>query len=209
MNSINEHNRDLQQNGKFSEEELKENRLGRYSREQIKHYETLRASNTASAAKYDNKGLLVAFLFAAGFILFAVVLYFVGVFDTLQTILGGLFLPVMCVGFVVILLFIFIVIPRQFQASVDMMKNMGTPLTQNPLGQIQTIEARVETRASQAGINRQGKQSSQISYILQMDGIEFRISRALYETIQPKRSYRVFAVQDQGAWDLLSMETLE
>jgi len=209
MNSASEHNQVLIQAGKFSAVDLEENRQGKYSPEQVKFYETLRSSNVATAGKYSGKGFIISLIFAAGFLCFGVVLYFVGVFDTLQSILGSLFLPVLCGIFILAMLVIFVVVPRQYQASVDMVKDMGTPLSEKPLGEIQAIEAKAATRVSEPGVNRRGHQSGQVTYILQMDSIEFRISKSLYEAIQPKRAYRVFAVKDQGSWDLLSMETLE
>jgi hypothetical protein len=43
------------------------------------------------------------------------------------------------------LLFILIIIPRQYQSSVDQFKAMGTPLAENPLGEIQTVDAQAES----------------------------------------------------------------
>lgn len=123
--------------------------------------------------------------------------------------LGSLFLPLMCGLAIFAALFVFVIAPRQYQSSVDMYKSMGTPLGESPLGAIQTIEARAEAYKSQGGINRSGHQSSRVSYVLQMDSIKFLISQSLMEVIENKRLYRVYAVQDQGAWTLLSMETLE
>ncbi len=123
--------------------------------------------------------------------------------------LGSLFLPVMAGASILAALFIFIIVPRQYQASVEIARSMGTSLAASPLGEIQTIEARAEVYTSQGGINRRGHQSTQGSHILRMDGIEFNITDSLRETIQSKRLYRAYAVKDQGMWILLSMGTLE
>ncbi len=209
MNSALEHNLELQQNGLFTAADLEANKQGRYSPAQLKRFEETRNFMQYSANQYDNKGPIISLIFGFGFLVFAVVLYFVGVFDMLQNMLGSLFFPVMVGALLLAALFIFVVIPRQYQASVEMAKSMGTPLAASPLGEIQTIEARAEAYTSQGGINRRGHQAAQISHILRMDSIEFNITDLLRETIQPKRQYRVHAVKDQGVWVLLSMETLE
>ena len=209
MDSALEHNQALQQNGLFTAADLEANKQGLYSPAQLKRFEETRNFMQYSANKYDNKGPIISLIFGFGFLAFAVVLYFVGVFDILQNMLGSLFFPVMVGALLLAALFIFVVIPRQYQASVEMAKSMGAPLTASPLGEIQTIEARAEAYTSQGGINRRGHQSAQISHILQMDSIEFNITDSLRETIQPKRLYRVHAVKGQGVWVLLSMETLE
>ncbi len=90
-----------------------------------------------------------------------------------------------------------------------MAKSAGSPLAEKPLGEIQTIEARAKTESSQSGINRRGHQSSKITYVLQMGDIKFRITDTFFETLQPNRLYRAFAVNDDGLWNLLSIETLE
>jgi len=209
MNSVLEHNQELQQSGLFTSADLEENKQGRYSPAQLKRFEETRNFMQYSANKYDNKGPIISLIFGVGFLVFAGVLYFVGVFDMLQNMLGGLFFPVMAGGLLIAALFIFVIVPRQYQASVEMARKMGTPLAASPLGEIQTIEARAEAYISQGGINRRGHQSTQKSHILRMDSIEFNITESLRETIQSKRLYRVRAVKDQGVWVLLSMETLE
>lgn len=209
MDSALEHNQVLQQNGLFTAADLEANKQGRYSPAQLKRFEETRNFMQYSANKYDNKGPIISLIFGFGFLIFAAVLYFVGVFDMLQEMLGGLFFPVMVGALILAALFIFVIVPRQYQASVEMARSMGTPLAASPLGEIQTIEARAEAYTSQGGINRRGHQSTQISHILQMDSIEFNITDMLRETIQSKRLYRVYAVKDQGVWVLLSMETLE
>ena len=209
MDSTLEHNQALQQNGLFTAADLEANKQGRYSPAQLKRFEETRNFMQYSANKYDNKGPISSLIFGFGFLVFAAVLYFVGVFDMLQEMLGGLFFPVMVGALILAALFIFVIVPRQYQASVEMARSMGTPLAASPLGEIQTIEARAEAYTSQGGINRRGHQSTQISHILQMDSIEFNITDMLRETIQSKRLYRVYAVKDQGVWVLLSMETLE
>ncbi len=209
MNSVIEHNQVLQRNGMFSAADLEENKLGRYSPSQLKRFEESRNFMQYSANKYDNKGPIISLIFGFGFLVFAAVLYFVGVFDMLQDMLGGLFFPVMVGALILAALFIFVIVPRQYQASVEMARGMGTPLAASPLGEIQTIEARAEAYTSQGGINRRGHQSAQISHILRMDSIEINITDTLREIIQSRRMYRVYAVKDQGVWVLLSMETLE
>jgi len=209
MNSVIEHNQVLQRNGMFSAADLEENKLGRYSPAQLKRFEESRNFMQYSANKYENKGPIISLIFGFGFLVFAAVLYFVGVFAMLQDMLGGLFFPVMVGALILAALFIFVIVPRQYQASVEMARGMGTPLAASPLGEIQTIEARAEVYTSQGGINRRGHQSAQISHILRMDSIEFNITDTLREIIQSRRMYRVYAVKDQGVWVLLSMETLE
>lgn len=209
MDSTLEHNQVLQQNGSFTAADLEENQQGRYSPTQLKRFEETRDFMQYSANKYDNKGPIISLVFGFGFLIFVMVLYFVGLFDMLQDMLGGLFLPVMAGVAILAALFIFIIVPRQYQSTVEMARDMGTPLAENPLGEIQVIEARAVVFTSQGGINRRGHQSTQISHILQMDSIKFNITDSLKESIQPKRLYRVYAVKDQGVWVLLSMETLE
>jgi len=209
MDSTYEHNYALQQKGLFSATDLASNKQGKYSPAQLKRFEEERDVIKQSSKKYDNKGWLISLIFGIGASFFAVILYFVGVFDILQDSLGTLFFPVLCVIGIILAVLVMFVIPRQYQATVEMYNGMGISPAENPLGEIQTIEARAETRKSQSGINRRGHQSSKISYALQMDSIEFLISETLFEAIQPKRLYRVFAVKEGGVWVLLSMETLE
>jgi hypothetical protein len=209
MNSALEHNQALQQNGLFTAADLETNKQGRYSPAQLKRFEETRNFMQYSANKYDNKGPIISMIFGFGFLAFTVVLYFVGLFDMLQNMLGSLFFPVMVGALILAALFIFVIVPRQYQASVEMARSMGTPLAASPLGEIQTIEARAEAYTSQGGINRRGHQPTRVSHILRMDDIKFIITESLRETIQSKRLYRVYAVKDQGVWVLLSMETLE
>ncbi|MBE0670294.1 MAG: hypothetical protein IH588_06885, partial [Anaerolineales bacterium] len=204
-----EHNQVLQQNGLFTAADLEANKEGRYSPAQLKRFEETRNFMQYSASKYDNKGPVISLIFGFGFLIFAVVLYFVGVFDMLRNALGSLFFPVMIGALIFAALFIFVIVPRQYQASVEMARSMGTPLAASPLGEIQTIEARAEAYTSQGGINRRGHQSARVSHVLQMDSIKFNITDSLREVIQSKRLYRVYCVKDQGVWTLLSMETLE
>lgn len=209
MSSTYEHNYELQQKGMFSAADLEENKQGRFSSAQLQRFQDERDFMKYNAAKYDNKSPMISLIFGIGLVGFVIVLYFVGVFDIFRSILGGLFLPVMACAGILALLFVFVVVPRQYRSSVEMAKGMGTPLAESPLGEVQTIEARAETYKSQGGINRRGIQSRKIYYILKMDSIEFRLTESFFEVIQPKRLYRAYAVQDQGAWVLLSLETLE
>lgn len=209
MDSINEHNSALQKNGKFTITDLEANRKGEFSPAQIKRFEDERNFIKENSQKYNNKGWLISLIFGIGALFFAVVLYLVGVFDILQESLGALFFPALCVIGIIIAVLVIFVIPRQYQASVEMYQAMGNSLKEEPIGNIQTIEARAEAYESQGGINRRGHQSAKISYILQMDSIKFIISESLMNTIQNKRLYRVYAVQEGGAWILLSIETLE
>lgn len=209
MNSAHEHNQALQQNGFFSAADLAANQQGRYSEAQLKRFEAERDFIQHSATKYDNKKPVITLIFGVAFAFFLVVLYFVGIFDILQDALKSAFLPVMLVALVVAILMILVVIPRQYQSSVDAFKAMGTPVSPAQLGAIQTIETRADVYTSQGGINRRGHQSSRVTHILQMDSIKFSITESFMAVIQPRRMYRVFAVNDQGVWVLLSMETLE
>jgi hypothetical protein len=209
MESTHEHNYVLLQNGKFSAADLEANRKGEFSPAQLKRFEEERNFIKSNSQKYNNKGWLISLIFGIGVLFFVVVLYFVGVFDILQESLGGLFFPALCVAGIIVAILVIFVIPRQYQSSVDMYQSMGASLKEEPLGNIQTIEARAEAYESQGGINRRGHQSAKISYILQMDSIKFLISESLMTTIQNKRLYRAYAVQEGGTWMLLSMETLE
>jgi hypothetical protein len=209
MSSTYEHNNALQQTRYFSAEDLEANRKGQYSQGQLEQARILREGAKQNAGKYENKGWLISLIFGVGALFFCVVLYFVGVFETFQSMLGSLFLPVMAGLCLFAALFIFVIAPRSYQSSVDTYKSMGTPLAEKPLGAIQVIEARAEAYASQGGINRRGHQSSRVSYVLQIDSIKFLITETLMNVIQNKRLYRVYCVNDQGVWTLLSMETLE
>ncbi len=209
MNSTHEHNQALQQNGMFSANDLEANQQGHYSEAQLKRLESERDFIQHSAASYDNKKPVIILIFGVAFTLFVAVLYFVGVFDILQNVLKSAFLPAMLAALALAVFMIVVVIPRQYQSSVDAFKAMGAPVSLDQLGAIQTIEARVDAYKSQGGINRRGHQSSRVSYILQMEGIKFMVSESLLGVIQAKRLYRAYAVNDQGAWVLLSIEALE
>ena len=198
MDSIHDHNYALQQNGYFTEADLKANQQGEFSPAQIKRFEDERNFIKSNSQKYNNKGWLISLIFGIGALFFAVVLYFVGVFDILQESLGGLFFPALCVSGIIVAILVIFVIPRQYQSSVEMYQAMGNSPKEEPVGNVQMIEARAEAYKSQGGINRRGHQSAKISYILQMDSIKFLISESLMNTIQNKRLYRVYAVQDQG-----------
>ena len=209
MSSVYEHNSALQQVNAFTAADLEANKKGEYSPAQLERFKAGRDYIQQTSSKYENKGPLISLIFGLGVVLLAVVLYFVGVFDMLQTMLGGLFLPVTVGLALLAILFVFVIAPRSYQSSVDMYKSMGAPLTEQPLGSIQVIEARAEAYRSQGGINRRGHQSSQVSYILQMDSIKFLITETLMNAIENKRLYRVYCVNDGGVWTLLSMEALE
>lgn len=209
MSSMNDHNNALIQNGYFTAADLEANKQGKYSPEQIKHFEDQRAGVREMAPKYQNRGWIISIIFGIGACFFAGVLYFLGIFDTLQESLGSLFLPVMAGAGILVALFVFVIAPRQYQSSVDMYQSMGTPLAEEPLGPIQVIEARADVYESQSGINRRGHQSPRVYYVLQMDSIKFYITQSLMELIQKKRLYRVYTTQEHGAWILLSMEALD
>lgn len=209
MDSTYDHNYALQKNGYFDAADLEANKQGHYSETQMKRFKASRDFIQQTSSKYDNKGPVISLIFGVGLLFFVVVLYFVGIFDTLQSALGNLFLPAMAGAALLAALFVFVIAPRQYQSSVDMYKSLGTPLAESPLGAIQVIEARAEAYESQGGINRRGHQSAKVSYILQMDSIKFIITESLMSVIQNKRLYRVYAVNDQGVWILLSMEALE
>jgi hypothetical protein len=204
MDSILEHNHNLQQTGTFSASDLGDNQVGKFSPAQLKRFEEEREFIRQSAVKYNNKSPLISLIFFIGLIGFTAVLYFVGVLDILQDILGGLFLPVLAGGFVFAALLIFVVIPRQYQSSVDTFQAMGTPLAQSPLGSIQVIEARAH-----AYHYNDIRRPHYAHDFLEMESIKFSIASSLYEVLQSKRLYRAYAVQDQGAWMLLSIEALE
>lgn len=209
MSSIENHNSALQQNGNFTAVDLEANRKEQYSQTQLDRFKTSREYIQQTSGKYENKGWLISLIFGVGLLFFVVVLYFLGVFDMFQNMLGSLFLPVMAGLCLLAALFVFVIAPRSYQSSVDMYKSMGTPLAESPLGAIQTIEARAEVYTSQSGINRRGHQSSRVSFILQMDSIKFLITESLMNSIENKRLYRVYCVNDGGVWTLLSMETME
>ena len=210
MSSTYEHNYALQQTRYFTAEDLEANRKGQYSQGQVGQAKTLREGAKQNVGRYENKGWVISLIFGVGALFFCVVLYFVGVFDMFQSMLGSLFLPVMAGLCHVAALFIFVIAPRSYQSSVDMYKGMGASLEESPLGQIQVIEARADTYESRMGVNRRGHRSShRVSYILQMDTITLNITDALMNTIEKKRLYRVYCVNNGGYWQLLSMETLE
>lgn len=210
MNSTYEHNSALQQVRYFTAEDLEANRKGQYSQAQLDRFKNERDFIQQTTGKYENKGWLISLVFGVGLLFFSGVLYFVGVFDMFQSMLGSLFLPVMAGLCLFAALFVFVIAPRSYQSSVNMYKSMGTPLEQKPLGAIQTIEARAEAYESRAGLDRNMHSvSSRVSYVLQMDNIKFLITESLMKVIENKRLYRVYCVNDQGVWTLLSMETLE
>jgi len=199
-----EHNHELQQTGTFSASDLSDNQRGKFSPAQLKRFEEEREFIRQSVGKYNNKSPLISLIFFIGLIGFTAVLYFVGVLDILQDILGGLFLPVLAGGFVFAALLIFVVIPRQYQSSVDTFQTMGTPLAESPLGSIQVIEARAH-----AYHYNNIRRPHYAHDFLEMGDIKFSIASSLYEVLQSKRLYRAYAVQDQGVWILLSIEALE
>jgi len=210
MSSTYEHNYALQQTRYFTAEDLEANRKGQYSQGQVGQAKTLREGAKQNVGRYENKGWVISLIFGVGALFFCVVLYFVGVFDMFQSMLGSLFLPVMAGLCLVAALFIFVIAPRSYQSSVDMYKGMGASLEESPLGQIQAIEARADTYESRMGVNRRGHRSSnRVSYVLQMDSITFNVTDTLMNTIEKKRLYRVYCVNNGGYWQLLSMETLE
>src|SRR5690242_9501988 len=120
MDSLSEHNSTLQQKGNFSAADLETNKQKQYSKTQLQRFENEREFIRATSGKYENKNPLISLIFGFGFLLFAVVLYFVGVFDMLRNVLGGLFFPVLIGAALLAALFIFVIIPRQYQASVEM-----------------------------------------------------------------------------------------
>ncbi|MFN8432736.1 MAG: hypothetical protein U0V18_01885 [Anaerolineales bacterium] len=210
MSSISEHNQALQQTRYFTAEDLDANRKGQYSQAQVDRAKESREYIQQNHGKHQNKGWLISLIFGSFLCFFAVILYFLGIIDMLQNTLGNLFLPVMAGACLLGALFVFVIVPRSYQSSVDMYKSMGTPLEEKPLGQIQMIEARADTYESRMGVNQRGHRSShQVSYVLKMDSITFNVTDTLMNTIEKKRLYRVYCVNNGGYWQLLSMETLE
>ena len=210
MSSAYDRNYALQQVRYFTAADLEANKQGQYSQPQLDRFKAERDFIQNSVGKYENKTPIVSIIFGVGFLFFVVILYLFGLFDSFQTMLGSLFLPVMAGALIFIMLFIFVIIPRSYKSSVEMYKSMGTPLSERPLSSIQVIEARADAYKSQAGINRRGHSvSSQVSYILQMDGIKFHISEELMNAVENKSLYRVYCTNDGGVWTLLSMEALD
>lgn len=210
MDSMDTHNAALLQAGYFNASDLEANHKGQFSQNQVDRFRNERDFIQQTTGKYENKAFVVSLIFGAGALLFCLVLYFVGVFEALQTMLGGLFLPAMAGLALLAALFIFVIVPRQYQSSVDMYRSMGTPLAEIPLGAIQTVEARAKAYESRAGLDRNlHSVSSRMSYVLEMDSIKFLITESLMSVIQDNRLYRVHCINDGGAWRLLSMETLE
>jgi hypothetical protein len=209
MSSINDHNNALQQTRYFTADDLEANRKGQYSQTQLAQAKESREYVQQNHGKFQNKGWLISLIFGGGLLFFAVVLYFLGVIDMFQSMLGSLFLPVMAGLCLFAALFVFVIAPRSYQSSVDMYKSMGAPLEEQPLPPIQVVEARADVYESRGGINRRGHQSARVSYILQMDSIEFSVTDTLMNTIEKKRLYRVYCSNNGGYWRLLSMETLE
>lgn len=210
MESAPDHNSALQNVNHFTAADLEANKQGRYSESQLRRLESEREFFQQTSGRYENRSFLVSSIFGVGALFFCLVLYFVGVFEALQTMLGGLFLPVMAGLAILAVLFIFVIVPRQYQSSVEMYKSMGAPLAGKPPGAIQTIEARAKAYESRAGLDRNlHSVSSRVSYVLEMDGIKFLITESLMTVIQNNRLYRVYCINDGGVWRLLSMETLE
>ncbi|GAB4497881.1 MAG: hypothetical protein OHK003_08000 [Anaerolineales bacterium] len=210
MSSTYEHNYALQQVRYFTAEDLESNRKGQYSQAQLDRFKNEREFIQQSSGKYENKGWVISLIFGAFLLFFAVVLYFLGVVDMFQSMLGSLFLPVMAGLSIFAALVVFVIVPRSYQSSVNMYKSMGTPMEQKPLGAIQTIEARAQAYESRAGLDRNmHRVSTRVSYVLEMDSIKFFITESLLNVIENKRLYRVYCTNDGGAWILLSMETLE
>jgi hypothetical protein len=209
MNTTEEHNQTLQQHGGFSQHDLDENRQSRYSQSQRKRFETEREFFQSSADKYQNTTPLISMIFLVGLLIFVVILYFVGVFDTLQSVLGLFFFPSLACAGTLALLFILIIIPRHYQSSVDQFKAMGTPLAENPLGGNTNCRCTGRVVHFTGQDKSQRKQSGKKTYVLKMAGIEFKLTSSFLDSLQQNRLYRVYAVEDQGLWVLLSMETLE
>lgn len=141
MDSMDTHNAALLQAGYFNASDLEANRKGQFSQNQVDRFRNERDFIQQTTGKYENKAFVVSLIFGAGALFFCLVLYFVGVFEALETMLGGLFLPAMAGLALLAALFIFVIVPRQYQSSVDMYRSMGTPLAEIPLGAIQTVEA--------------------------------------------------------------------
>ncbi len=209
MGPINEHNFALQQAGYFTAEDIEFNKQGKYSPAQVKRFEDGRAHARESAPKYQNKGWVISLIFGMGACIFVTALYFVGIFATLQDVLGSLFLPVIAGVGILGALFIFVIAPRSYQSSVNMYQSMGTPLKDEPLGPVQGIDARANAYEGRSGESRRGGRSNKVYYILEMESIKFYISQSLMETLQKGRLYRAYATQEHGAWLLLSIEALE
>lgn len=210
MGSVYEHNSALQQVNAFTAADLEANKKGEYSPAQLERFKAGWDYIQQTSSKYENKGPFISLIFGVFLLFFAVVLYFLGVLNMLQSMLGGLFLPVMVGLALLALLFVFVIAPRSYQSSVDMYKSMGTPLQEQPLGTIQVIESQAEAYVSRAGLDRNlHSVSSRVSYVLKMDSIKFLITESLMNVIENKRRYRVYCVNDGGAWTLLSMEALE
>ena len=148
MSSTHEHNYALQQVRYFTAEDLEANRKGQFSQAQLEQFKASRDFIQQTSGKYENKGWLISLIFGAGLLFFAVVLYFLGVVDMFQSMLGSLFLPAMAGLCLFALLFVFVIAPRSYQSSVDMYKSMGTPMEQKPLGAIHTNEARARALCS-------------------------------------------------------------
>ena len=209
MSSAYEHNSALLQTRFFTSEDLDLNKQGKYSPGQIKRFEEERAFVRKSAPKYQNKGWVISLVFGVGALLLATILYFVGVFAALQSALGSLFLPMMLGAGILVALFVLVLAPRSYQSSVEMYQSMGSDLRDEPLGPIQTIEARANVYEGRSGEPRRGGRMNKVYFILEMENIKFYISQPLMETLQKGRLYRAYVMQEHGAWLLLSIETLE
>lgn len=210
MGTIHEHNSALQQVNYFTAADLEANKMGQYSPSQLERFKNQRDFIQQTSGKYENKGWVISLIFWVFLLFFAIVLYFLGVLDMLQSMLGGLFLPVMAGLALLAILFVFVIAPRSYQSSVDMYKSMGTPLQDQPLGTIQVIEARAKAYESRAGYNRRlHRTSSRVSYVLELDNIKFLVTESLMKLIENGRRYRTYCVNEGGVWILLSMEVVE
>ena len=208
MDSIIDHNQTMQQMGFFSAADLEANRQGHFSHSQLKRIEERRSYTRQSAQRYEQRASPIASILLVGIILIALALDYNGNLKVLEDILGNFFLPAMLAVLSLSILFILVVIPIQYQDWVEAYSAKRTLLAVSPMRTLHVLEGQVRTYALETFDERQGTEFQHGSHVLQIDSIRLLIPASLSRVIEPERTYRVYAVIDHGAWNLLSMEDI-
>ena len=209
MDSSIDHNQTLQQMGFFSAADLEANRQGRFSHSQLKRIEELRSHSRQSAQRYEQRASPIASILLVGIILVALALDYNGNLKVLEDILGNFFLPAMLAVLSLTILFILVIIPIQYQDWVEAYSAKRTLLAVSPMRTLHMLEGQVRTYALESVDEQQERQFQHGSHVLQINSIRLLIPASLSRAIEPERTYRVYAVIDHGAWNLLSMEDIE
>lgn len=209
MDTIIEHNQALQQYGFFSAADLEVNRQRRFSPSQWKRFDDTRAYKQQSAKKYEQRASPIGSIILVGILLAVLAFDYNGNLKILEEILGSSFQPVMLGALMLAMLFILVIIPLQYRDWVDAYNTKRTILAVSPLRTVHVIEGQAEVFSSDSGDDRQGGHSHRGPHVLQMESVRLLIPPSLSRVIEPKRTYRVYAVLDHGVWVLLSMEAIQ